>query len=118
VCVVLALAWSGGIGAGCPCIVILAVREPLFGRVSVAPVRGACSVKAGLAAAVQGQSGSATTSSGVLTYPTPFAAAIGGCRLSRCASATTGGDELGGLTRVKPFKYSYEKVGGRCREPA
>ena len=32
------------------------------------------------------------------------------CRLSRCASAITGGDELGGLTRVKPFKYSYEKV--------
>ncbi|KAF5838474.1 hypothetical protein DUNSADRAFT_2803 [Dunaliella salina] len=30
-------------------------------------------------------------------------------RLSRTASATTGGDEIGGLTRVKPFKYSYEK---------
>eukprot|EP00983_Pelagomonas_calceolata_P076431 1153418-Pelagomonas_calceolata.AAC.6 len=31
-------------------------------------------------------------------------------RLSRTASAITGGDEIGGLTRVKPFKYSYEKV--------
>jgi len=30
-------------------------------------------------------------------------------RLSRTASAITGGDEIGGLTRVKPFKYSYEK---------